>query len=75
MTLPDTEIKTMLDVINAIRKETGITVGQLAEDIMISESRLSELLNYRRIPKSEYCSTAFRLREYIKKVRMTNPCP
>jgi len=73
MTLRNSEIKTMIDVINLMRKETGISVGQLAKDIMISESRLSEMLNYRRFPKSEYCSTAYRLREYIKKVKQRNP--
>jgi transcriptional regulator with XRE-family HTH domain len=73
MTLPNTEIKTMIDAVNVIRKESGISVRQLAKDIMISESRLSEFLNYRRFPKSEYCATAFRLREYLKKIKRNCP--
>lgn len=72
MTLPNDELDTIIDTVNAIRREHNIRMWQLALDSGISASYLSQILN-RRIKPSEYTHNAHRLRQFVKTLRQKYP--
>ena len=73
MTLKDDRIETALEVIKTLQKETGITLTQLANDIGISIGYLSGALNGRtKLPEHSY--TTYKVKAFVKKLKMKNPC-
>jgi len=71
MTLPDEDLKTILETIRFIRKKYNLRVVDLAIDAGVSPGTISLILNYPRYRPGRYVEE--RLRLFVKRLKQKYP--